>query len=78
MNSIMNRKSNLENEKRLKTTEWLNRWEVFRREKLKYLDYASGIIKQRNLVKRWVGFMVINKTLSNFIENYGIWHERNI
>ena len=49
-----NRKEVIDTQGRAKSQKWLEKWDIFRRQKSQYADFAAELIKRRNLVKRWL------------------------
>ena len=49
----------MEKEAREKAKRGLTKWDIFRKEKSKHLDFASALIKKRALIKRLLGFIQI-------------------
>lgn len=75
---IQSRMKMQEEMKRQKTMQWLHKWDDFRDQKNKYLDFMSALMKHRNLIKRWIAWIQTWKIMKTFIVNYEIWHHRNI
>ena len=78
MKQILTKRQALESEKREKTNTWLTKWDKFREERWRYLDFASALIKRRALVKRLLASMMIRTILVTLCKNFAVWRERNL
>lgn len=45
---------------------------------MRYLDFASALIKRRALVKRLIATMTIRTILVTLCENFAVWRARNL
>lgn len=62
----------IDSEKRMKSVQWLNKWENFRHEKGEYVQRALGILKKKRRVINVLTLMAMQIMVNGIIENYKV------
>jgi hypothetical protein len=60
----------MEDEKRLKSVKWLNKWDDFRKIKMQYVERVVKLLKVRRRVTSLITLMTVVKQINGIKDNY--------
>lgn len=65
-------------QRRLKSQQWLTKWDDFRAQKSIYVARVLAILKSRRKAKNLIAIIVLSKFVRGIIANYGLIKEFNM
>jgi hypothetical protein len=60
----------MEDEKRLKSVKWLNKWDDFRKIKMQFVERVVKLLKGRRRVTSLITLMTVVKQINGIKDNY--------